>query len=127
LIEIKKDMLFLCIERIFGLISGCRNLERIFADCRSNTVILVHVKEKLGTYKRKRGLTLCYNCRILGHLAKECPGTCPICLCCKTVGHEVEDCPRMIAKVEQMNMRQENYEGSQETKSMLKNHQENES
>jgi hypothetical protein len=53
-----------------------------------------------GTYKRKRGLTLCYNCRRLGHLAKECPGTGPICLCCKIVGHEVEDCPRMIAKVE---------------------------
>jgi hypothetical protein len=33
----------------------------------------------------------------------------------------------MIAKVERMNMRQENYEGSQETKSMLENHQENES
>jgi hypothetical protein len=37
------------------------------------------------------------------------------------VGHEVEDFPRMIAKVEQMNMRQENYEESQETKSMLEN------
>jgi hypothetical protein len=71
------------------------------------------------TYKRKRGLTLCYNCRRPGHLAKECPGAGPICLCCKIVGHEVEDCPRMIAKVEQMNMRQENYEGSQETKGIL--------
>jgi hypothetical protein len=28
----------------------------------------------------------------------------------------------MIAKVEQMNIRQENYEGSQETKDMLENH-----
>jgi hypothetical protein len=70
-----------------------------------------------GTYKRKRGLTLCYNCRRPGHLAKECPGIGPICLCCKIVGHEVEDCPRMIAKVEQMNM-------SQENKSMLEDQKE---
>jgi hypothetical protein len=69
-------------------------------------------------------LTLCYNCRRLGHLAKEFPGAGPICLCCKTVGHEVEDCLRMIDKVERMNMRQENY---QENKSMIKNHQEKES
>jgi hypothetical protein len=62
-------------------------------------------KRGWGTYKRKRGLTLCYNCRRLGHIAKEFPGTGPICLYCKIVGHEVEDCPRMIAKVERMNMR----------------------
>jgi hypothetical protein len=53
-------------------------------------------------------VTLCYNCRRLGHLAKEFHGVGPICLCCKIVGHEVEDCTRMIAKVEQMNMNQEN-------------------
>jgi hypothetical protein len=57
-----------------------------------------------GTYKRKRGLSLCYNCRRPRHLAKECPSVGPICLCCKVVGHEVEDFPRMIARVEQMNM-----------------------
>jgi hypothetical protein len=79
-----------------------------------------------GKYKRKRGLKLCYNCRRSGHLAKECPGIGPIFLCCKIVGHKVEDCPRTIAKVEKMNMRQDNYEGSQENKSMLENHQENE-
>ena len=67
-------------------------------------------------------MKLCYNCTRLWHVAKEFHGIGPICLCCKIVGHEVEDCPRMIAKVERMNMRQENYEGSQETKSMLKNH-----
>jgi hypothetical protein len=78
-----------------------------------------------GTFKRKRGLNLCYNCKIPGHLTKECPVVGPICLCCKIVGHEVEDCPRMIAKVERMNMRQENYEVSQDTKSMLENHKEN--
>jgi hypothetical protein len=50
--------------------------------------------------KRKRGLTVSYNCRRSRHLAKEFPGTSPICLCCKIVGHEVEDCPKMIAKVE---------------------------
>jgi hypothetical protein len=80
-----------------------------------------------GKFKRKKGLTLCYNCRRLGHLAKEFPGAGPICLCCKIVGQEVEDCPRMIAKVERMNMRQENYEGSQEMKDMLENHIEKES
>jgi hypothetical protein len=31
-----------------------------------------------GSFKRKRGLTLCYNCRRLGHLAKEFPGQGPI-------------------------------------------------
>jgi hypothetical protein len=62
-----------------------------------------------------------------GHLAKECPGTGPICLCCKSIGHEVEDFPRMIAKVEKMNMRQENYKEGQETKDILKNHTEKES
>jgi hypothetical protein len=63
-----------------------------------------------GSFKRKRGLTMCYNRRISGHFAKECPGTIPICLYCKSIGHKVEDFPRMIAKVEKMNMRQENYE-----------------
>jgi hypothetical protein len=48
--EIKKDMLFLCIERIFGLISGCRNLEDFFADCRSNTMILVRRIEDIGEH-----------------------------------------------------------------------------
>jgi hypothetical protein len=32
--------------------------------------------------------------------------------------HEVLDCPRMIAKVERMNMRQEDHEKGQETKTM---------
>jgi hypothetical protein len=59
-----------------------------------------------GSFKRKRGLTLCYSCRRLGHLAKEFPGRCPICVCCKAIGHEFLDCPRMVAKVENMNIRQ---------------------
>jgi hypothetical protein len=50
----KKDMLFLGIERIFGLISGCRNLERILADCRSNTVIIVHNLGEFGELTRER-------------------------------------------------------------------------
>ena len=74
-----------------------------------------------GSFKRKRGLTLCYNCRRPGHVAKECPGIGPLFLCCKAIGHEVLDFPRMIAKVEKMNMRQENHEEGQETKNMLKN------
>jgi hypothetical protein len=79
-----------------------------------------------GSFKRKRGLTLCYNCRRPGHLAKECPGRSPIFLCCKATGHEVLDFPRMIAKVEKMNMRQEDHEEGQETKNMLKNQKESE-
>jgi hypothetical protein len=62
---------------------------------------------------------LCYNCRRPRHLAKECLEVGTTCLCCKIVHHEVEDCPRIIAKVEGMNIRQEKYEKSQETKSML--------
>jgi hypothetical protein len=70
---------------------------------------------------------LCYNCRRLRHLAKECPDAGPIGICCNIVGYEVEDCPRMIDKVERMNMRQENYEESQENKGMLESHKEKES
>jgi hypothetical protein len=77
-----------------------------------------------GTFKRKRRLTLCYNCKRQGHLDKECPGARPICLFCNIVGHEVEDRPRMIAKVERMKVRQENYEESQETKRILGSHKE---
>jgi hypothetical protein len=66
-------------------------------------------------------LTLCYNYRRQKHLAKECPGVGPTCLCCKVVDHEVLDFPKMIAKVEKMNMRQENHEEGQETKDMIEN------
>jgi hypothetical protein len=79
-----------------------------------------------GSLKRKRGLTLCYSCRRLGHLAKEFPGRGPICLCCKVVGHEVLDFPRMIAKDEKMNLRQANHEEGQENKDMLENQTESE-
>ena len=72
-------------------------------------------------FKRKRVLTLCYNCRRSRHLAKEFAGIGPICLCCKAIGHEVEDFPRMISKIEKMNMRQENYKEGQETKDILNN------
>ena len=57
-----------------------------------------------GSFRRKRGLTLCYSCRILGHISKEFPGGRPSCLCCKDLDHEVLDCPRMIAKLEGMNL-----------------------
>ena len=80
----------------------------------------------LGSFKRKRGLTLCYSCIRLGHLAKECPGRGPIFLCCKATGHEALDFPRMIARVEQMNMKQENHEEGQETKNILENQKESE-
>jgi hypothetical protein len=77
-----------------------------------------------GSFKRKRGLTLCYSCRRLEHLANECSGRNPIFLCCKATGHEVLDFHRMISKVEKMNMRQENHEEGQETKNMPKNQKE---
>jgi hypothetical protein len=64
--------------------------------------------------------------RRLGHLAKECPGRIPSCLCYKSMDHEVLDCPRMIAKVEKMNMKQENDETSQETKDMIEPQKESE-
>jgi hypothetical protein len=67
---------------------------------------------------------LCYSCRRPRHLAKEFPGVGPICLCCKVVGHEIEDYPRIIAKVKGRDIRQKNYEKSQETKGMLESHKE---
>jgi hypothetical protein len=70
---------------------------------------------------------MCYNCRRPRHISKELLGIGPLCLCCKAIGHEVEDFPRMIAKVENMNMREENYKEGHETKDMLKNHTEKES
>jgi hypothetical protein len=81
----------------------------------------VQYRKGWGSFKRKRGLNLCYSCRRSGHLSKEFPGRGHIFLCCKATGHEVLDFPRMIAKVENMNMKQENHEEGQETKNMLKN------
>jgi hypothetical protein len=75
-------------------------------------------KKSWGSGMRKRGLTLCYNCRRPGHLAKEFPGRNPSCLCCKAMDHEVLDCPRMIARHEKLNMEQTNFEGEKETKIM---------
>jgi hypothetical protein len=77
-------------------------------------------KKGWGSVKRKRGLTLCYSCRKTRHLAKEFPGRRPSCLCCKSMDHEVLDFPRMIAKVERMNLNQENPKADPETKIMEK-------
>jgi hypothetical protein len=71
-----------------------------------------------GSFKRKRGLTICYSCRRPRHLAKECLGRRPSCLCCKAMDHEVLDCPGMIAKLESMNIRQENPKSDPETKAI---------
>jgi hypothetical protein len=74
----------------------------------------VQYKKYWGTFKRKRELALCYNCRKSGHLAKECLEVGPICLCCKVVGHKVGDCLRIIDKIEGRDIRQENYEESRD-------------
>jgi hypothetical protein len=68
----------------------------------------VQYRKGWGSFKRKRGLTLCYNCIIPGHLAKECPGRRSSSLCCRAMDHEVLDCPRMISKIEGMNLKEEN-------------------
>ena len=75
-----------------------------------------------GSFQRKRRLTLCYNCRRTGHLAKEFPGRRPSFLCCKSMDHEVLDLPRMIAKLERMNLNQENRKEDPETKSIVEPH-----
>ena len=73
-------------------------------------------KKSWGSWMRKRGLNLRYNCRRPRHLAKEFLGRNPRCLCCRAMDHELFDCPRMIARLEKMNMEQEKYKGYQETK-----------
>jgi hypothetical protein len=72
-------------------------------------------RKRWESFKRKRGLTLCYSCRKSGHLAMEFPGRRPSCLCCKAMDHAVLDFPRMIVKLEGMNLRQENPKADPET------------
>jgi hypothetical protein len=52
LIRIVKDMLYLCIERMFGLKSGCRILKRNF--CRLATMTLAHSIERDGNHLKER-------------------------------------------------------------------------
>jgi hypothetical protein len=54
--EMKEDMLFLCIERVFRLINGCKNLEMFFADCRSSTIILGEMRntKTIGEHLREK-------------------------------------------------------------------------
>jgi hypothetical protein len=47
-----KDMLFLCIEKMFGLTNGCRILERIFY--RLVTMTLVCSKGEAGDHLKER-------------------------------------------------------------------------
>jgi hypothetical protein len=78
----------------------------------------VQYSRGLGSFKIKRGLTLCYSCKRPGHISKECPGGRPSCLCCKALDHEVLDFSRMITKIESMNIRQENPKTDLETKAI---------
>ena len=73
-------------------------------------------------YQRKRGLTLCYNCRQLGHIAKYCYEVGPPCLCCKKLGHVVENCPRIIARVEEKKRQEEIAKGNIGLKLVLWDH-----
>jgi hypothetical protein len=84
----------------------------------------VQYKKGWGSFKRKRGLTLCYSCRKPRHLSKEFLGKIPSCLCCKAVDHEVLDFPRMIDKVEIMNMNKENLKAYPETEIMTESQKE---
>jgi hypothetical protein len=52
MIRIMKYMLYLCIERMFGLTNGCNILEIIF--CRLDTMILVRSTKKAGDHLRER-------------------------------------------------------------------------
>jgi hypothetical protein len=52
LARIVKDMLYLCIERIFGLTSGCNILERIC--CRLAPMILVSSTREVGDHLKER-------------------------------------------------------------------------
>jgi hypothetical protein len=52
LIRIVKDMLYLCIEIMFGLTSGCRTLERNV--CRLATMILERSTERARNHLKER-------------------------------------------------------------------------
>jgi hypothetical protein len=75
----------------------------------------VQYRRSWGSFKRKRGLTLCYSYRRPGHLAKEFPRKKLSFLCCKSLDHEVLDCPRMVAKLEGMHPKEENPKADSET------------
>jgi hypothetical protein len=52
MIRIVKDMLYLCIERMFGLTNECRILERMF--CRLAPTILARNTRKVGDHLKER-------------------------------------------------------------------------
>jgi hypothetical protein len=71
-----------------------------------------------GSFKIKRGLTLCYSCIRMRHLDKECLDRRPSCLCCKAMDHEVLDCPKMNVNLDRMNMGPEDPKKGQDTEIM---------
>jgi hypothetical protein len=52
MIRIVKDMLYLYIERMFGLTSGCMILERNV--CRLATMTLTHSIKRVGNHLKER-------------------------------------------------------------------------
>jgi hypothetical protein len=52
LIRIVKDMLYLCIERMFGLTSGCNILE--ITICRLATMIVARSTKRVGDHLNER-------------------------------------------------------------------------
>jgi hypothetical protein len=53
MIRLVKDMLYQCIEIMFGLTNGCRILERIY--CRLDPMILVCSIGEVGDHLKERG------------------------------------------------------------------------
>ena len=67
---------------------------------------------------------MCYNCRRPRHIAKDCHEVGPACLYCQLVGHQVEDCPRLIAKLEEQDIKKGVVKENLEHKKVLGNHRE---